>query len=145
VKDGRKLITTKTEYTIDLLKSFRSHILSHLRMDIDMASESMRLLFVTSENPFGANNFSLLTGESFRSSFTGNCERFECSFGAMMVIIAAQYIHVESNASSLAEALQAVRYHLSCQSANFGIFEAKMTDEKWPGRDIEDSSSQSLI
>jgi hypothetical protein len=92
----------------------------------------MKLLFVTSKDPFGANNFSLLTRESFRSSFTGNCERFECSLGAMMVIIAAQYIHVKSDASGLAKALQTVRYHLSRQGADFCIFEAKMANEKWP-------------
>jgi hypothetical protein len=63
----------------------------------------------------------------------------------MVVILASKHVNMQRHPGCLAETLEAVGNHLCGQRTNTGIFEAKRTDKKRSGRNVDNRPGERFV
>lgn len=92
-----------------------------------------------------AGNLALLARNPSSSHANRHSKSLECTLSPVVVVVTAQAVDVQRDASGLSKALQAVRDHLAAKLAQHLALEAKVDNGVGAVGQIDDGARESLV
>lgn len=97
------------------------------------------------QNALCARNLPLASSDGGSSKTNSDSKGLERALSAMVIVLAAQAIDMQRDASALRETLQAVRDHLGRQVADLFALETEVHDAERPVRKVDHGAAESFV
>lgn len=103
------------------------------------------LLPQRAQRALGTWHLALSTGYLARRHANRHRKRLERRLGAVVVVLAAQAVHMQRQPGALRKTLQTVRDHLAAQVANLFASQPQLDHAIWTVREVDDGSAECLV